>query len=230
MPENNDYEWVKSTTNELNNLLQMIQESVQQLERTVNVDEKAARYFEILRNSIERSVAVTRKMQEHAAPPEPTPSFLSKFGSGAEETESSAGEPLKIANPEGERELVLIVDDEEFVTLLAQRVLTDEGYRVIVANNGFKALDIYRRVGDQIDLVILDFTMPVIDGSEVFSELRLLDPDVAVVLSSGFTEQEKLRWMLSKGLRGFLPKPYTQTKLLAQIRSVLDSIQNGKKD
>jgi CheY-like chemotaxis protein len=122
----------------------------------------------------------------------------------------------------------MIVDDEDFVTLLAQRVLADEGYRVVTAKDGFQALEIYRKLGEQIALIILDFTMPVMDGSDVFAELLEINPQVPVVLSSGFAEQERLRGMLAKGLRGFIPKPYTQQKLLTQIRSTLDTLQSEK--
>ena len=122
----------------------------------------------------------------------------------------------------------MIVDDEAFVTLLALRVLTDDGYRVITARDGFECLNIYKRLKDKISLIIMDFTMPIMDGSEVFNELREINPHVPVVLSSGFTEQDKLRWMLAKGLRGFIPKPYTQEKLLLQVRSVLDALKNER--
>jgi len=74
--------------------------------------------------------------------------------------------------------------------------------------------------------VFLDFTMPIMDGAEVFDELRQINPRAPVVLSSGFTEQDKLKFMLAKGLRGFIPKPYTQQKLLLQVRSTLDAIKN----
>jgi CheY-like chemotaxis protein len=135
---------------------------------------------------------------------------------------------VNIHNPMGERELVMIVDDEDFVTLLAQRVLTDEGYRVVTAKDGFQAIDTYRKLKDQIALIILDFTMPVMDGSDVFEELLLIEPKVPVVLSSGFAEQSRLRTMLARGLRGFIPKPYTQQKLLTQIRSTLDALQSER--
>jgi CheY-like chemotaxis protein len=142
----------------------------------------------------------------------------------APETATAVVGDVRIANPNGPRELVLIVDDEEFVTMIAQRVLSDEGYRVVTAKDGFQAIDIYRKLKDQIMLVILDFTMPVMDGADVFAELQSINPKVPVVLSSGFAEQEPLRNMLSKGLRGFIPKPYTQQKLLAQVRSTLDAL------
>ena len=60
------------------------------------------------------------------------------------------------------------------------------------------------------------------DGDAVFEELRALNPEIAVVLSSGFAEQTKVGAMLAQGLRGFIPKPYTSAKLLEQVRSILD--------
>jgi len=251
MGEPDDIRWVKSTANELNNLLQVIAESSNFLQRFSSGQPEAQRYFEMMRSAVERAARVSKTMldrvnqQQPARPaasanPFPAPGqFVSDFPpSTVPKSEPAPGsgfpgewklEPeVKIANPGGARELILIVDDENFVTLLAQRVLTDEGYRVITAKNGFEALDIYKKLGDKIGLVILDFTMPIMDGSEVFSELRALNPRVPVVLSSGFTEQDKLKWMLAKGLRGFIPKPYTQQKLLLQVRSTLDAIQSER--
>ena len=77
-------------------------------------------------------------------------------------------------------------------------------------------------------MVILDFTMPIMDGADVFNELLLMNPRVPVVLSSGFTEQDRLRGMLAKGLRGFIPKPYTSDKLLAEVRTTLDALREEK--
>jgi two-component system, cell cycle sensor histidine kinase and response regulator CckA len=109
--------------------------------------------------------------------------------------------------------------------MLAQRVLAEQGYRVITAKDGFQALDIFKRLHREISLIILDFTMPVMDGADVFHELLQVDANVPVVLSSGFAEQDRLRGMLARGLRGFIPKPYTQQKLLTQIRTTLDAIK-----
>lgn len=229
MPAPQNLSWIKSATNELNNLLQVIAESSQFLEQSEGQNENRKKYFDIIRNGVERATAVTRQMVERAnevtESASPRPDTMS-YGKPASSGSSFAvGGPIQIANPEGPRELVLIVDDEDFVTLLAQRVLTDEGYRVITARDGLQALEIYKKLSNEISLVILDFTMPIMDGSEVFEELRMINPQVAVVLSSGFTEQDKLRWMLAKGLQGFIPKPYTQQKLLLQVRSVLDAVK-----
>lgn len=130
---------------------------------------------------------------------------------------------IAVLNRKGARELILLVDDETEIAELAAEMLTDEGYQVILAKDGFEALKIYQQIGKQIGLVILDFFLPVMDGDAVFDELRALNPNVNVVLSSGFAEQSKLGAMLAQGLRGFIPKPYSRAKLLEQVRSTLDA-------
>lgn len=135
---------------------------------------------------------------------------------------------ITVLNPKGNRELILLVDDEVEISELASAMLTEEGYRVILARDGFEALRIYQQIGTKIGLVILDFFLPVMDGDAVFDELRALNPGVAVVLSSGFAEQSKLGNMLAQGLKGFIPKPYTREKLLEQVRSTLDAAKSGQ--
>jgi CheY-like chemotaxis protein len=138
---------------------------------------------------------------------------------------------IKIKNPKGNREYLLVVEDEPEVADLAGEMLAEEGYKVILAHDGFEALKIYEKMGERIGLVILDFFLPVMDGDAVFDELRGINPDVAVVLSSGFAEQSKIGAMLAQGLRGFIPKPYTREKLLEQVRSTLDATrQTARRD
>jgi CheY-like chemotaxis protein len=231
MPDAEEKQWVKATANELNNLLQVITNSSQMLERLCGRIPDAEKYFSILRNGVERATKVTQMMSDRMGgmapePPAPKPAEPypnQKVPLPVTPNIAGAGD-VKIHNPMGAKELVMIVDDEEFVTILAQRVLTDEGYRVCTAKDGFQAIEIYRKLKDQIALIILDFTMPIMDGADVFAELLMINPKVPVVLSSGFAEQERLRSMLARGLRGFMPKPYTQQKLLTQIRSTLDAL------
>jgi len=226
MPDPGDITWAKATANELNNLLQVISESSEMLESICPSSADSEKYFAILRNGVERATRVAGMMSDRLGGGPPSAAELAP-APGIPKPPPAApavGGDIRIANPNGARELVLVVDDEEFVTMIAQRVLTDEGYRVVTAKDGFQAIDIYRKLKDQIMLVILDFTMPVMDGADVFAELQQINPKVPVVLSSGFAEQEPLRNMLSRGLRGFIPKPYTQQKLLTQVRSTLDAL------
>jgi CheY-like chemotaxis protein len=231
MPGNEEIQWVKATANELNNLLQVISESSQVLETICAESPDTEKYFAILRSGVERATKVTRMMVDRVG------GYQADVGGPAARVESlplpkpSVPQPVadvRIFNPTGERELVMIVDDEDLVTILAQRVLTDEGYRIVTAKDGFQAIEIYRKLKEQISLIILDFTMPIMDGADVFAEILQINPKAPVVLSSGFAEQERLRSMLARGLRGFIPKPYTQQKLLTQIRSVLDTLNAEK--
>jgi len=107
---------------------------------------------------------------------------------------------------------------------LAATLLTEEGYRVLAMTDPFAAIATYGKLKSEISLVMLDFTMPVLDGGEVFNELKKIDPSAPIVLSSGFAEQDKIGGMLARGLRGFLPKPYNRAKLLSQVRSILDAV------
>ncbi len=176
--------------------------------------------FSIVRSAIESaSVLAANKKEPVIALPQ-TPSKLPEQKKAINSTKAAAKHEIK--NPQGNRELILIVDDETQVAELAAEMLAEEGYKVIVAHDGFEALRIYQQMGEQIGLVILDFFLPVMDGDAVFDELCSLNPEIAVVLSSGFAEQSKLGNMLAQGLRGFIPKPYSRAKLLEQVRSTLD--------
>ena len=128
-----------------------------------------------------------------------------------------------IINPEGPHELVMFVDDDDLITVLVQRLLTDEGYRVITARDGFQTLDIYKKLQAEVQLVILDFVMPIMNGSELFNELRMINPHVSVLLTSGYAEHDKFTSLFTNGLRGFIQKPMNQKKFLLQVRSVLDA-------
>ena len=172
---------------------------------------------------------VVRSPDESAPKTRPAPDKPASRVKPAAETKKApikvAGIPpeIHVLNPSGKRELILLVDDEAEISELAATMLTDEGYQVILARDGFEALKIYQQIGKRIALVILDFFLPVMDGDAVFDELRSLNPEVAVVLSSGFAEQSKLGNMLALGLKGFIPKPYTSEKLLEQVRSTIDA-------
>ncbi|HZE12437.1 MAG TPA: response regulator [Chthoniobacterales bacterium] len=173
--------------------------------------------FKVVR-SADEPAAKTRTAAEK-------PANRSKAAENKKAPAKPAGIPpeIPVLNPKGARDLILLVDDEAEISELAATMLTDEGYRVILARDGFEALKIYQQIGKQIGLVILDFFLPVMDGDAVFDELRALNPEVAVVLSSGFAEQSKLGNMLALGLKGFIPKPYTAEKLLEQVRSTIDA-------
>jgi two-component system cell cycle sensor histidine kinase/response regulator CckA len=115
----------------------------------------------------------------------------------------------------------MIVDDETGVRTLLRAVLERHGYSVITAADGAQAIDIFEREGDNIDLVILDLSMPIMSGEETFRELHRIRPNTPVLLSSGFNESEAVRRFLGKGLAGFVQKPYTAHQITESIRQTL---------
>jgi CheY-like chemotaxis protein len=167
-----------------------------------------------------RSIRTSRKGEQKRGP-----GGDSKQATAASENGVPAG--VRIKNAHGPREYILLIEDEPDVADLASEMLAEEGYRVVIAHDGFEALKIYERMGKKIGLVILDYFLPVIDGDAVFEELRSINPKVNVVLSSGFAEQTKIASMLGQGLRGFIPKPYSRDKLLEQVRSTLDAARQA---
>ena len=117
---------------------------------------------------------------------------------------------------------VLVVDDEESIREIASMMLTNLGVgKVLTAENGAAALDIYSQKDKQIDLVLLDYTMPHMDGEETFRRLRLLSRDIKVILASGYSQQSVQDRFAGKGLCGFIQKPYSLDTLESIVRSVL---------
>jgi DNA-binding NtrC family response regulator len=101
-------------------------------------------------------------------------------------------------------------------------ILCEQGYKVITAYDGNQALELFDKIGRHVGLVILDFIIPGRDGAAIFYQLKQRDPNVAVLLSSGYAEHPRLTPMLANGLAGFIAKPYSRQRLLDQVRSTLD--------
>jgi two-component system, cell cycle sensor histidine kinase and response regulator CckA len=119
------------------------------------------------------------------------------------------------------RGVVLLADDEETIRNLGRRMLQRAGFEVLLAEDGQEALEKYRANQERVCLVVLDLTMPHMDGEACYRELRRLRPDVKVILSSGYNEQDVVSRFAGKGLAGFVQKPYTSEELLAKIHEAV---------
>jgi two-component system, cell cycle sensor histidine kinase and response regulator CckA len=115
---------------------------------------------------------------------------------------------------------VLLADDEESVWSLERRMLERLGFTVATACDGREALALFREDPRRYALVILDLTMPHLDGEQAFRELRQVDPQVKVLLSSGYNEQEVTSTFAGRGLDGFIQKPHTLAVLTEALRKV----------
>jgi PAS domain S-box-containing protein len=116
---------------------------------------------------------------------------------------------------------ILVVDDEPVVRDLGRAVLERAGFRVLTADNGEEALDLHRARGSEIDLVLLDYAMPRLNGLQVLEELRTRDPGVRVIFTSGYTMDSDAERLLSAGARAFVPKPYRTSELIDAVRGAL---------
>ncbi len=119
--------------------------------------------------------------------------------------------------------LVLLVDDDETVRSIGRSMLEELGFEVLTANDGRDALNIYTKQRQQIRFVLMDLTMPHLDGEQAFREMRRVDAEVKVIMSSGYNEQDVSQRFIGKGLSGFLKKPYQLSSLQEAIRKLLAS-------
>jgi PAS domain S-box-containing protein len=136
-----------------------------------------------------------------------------------------SAEPSRDDAPSGGAGLVLLVDDEETVRTVAGAMLEKLGFRVLTARDGVEAVEIFRLQSRNITCVVLDLTMPRMEGEETFRRLRQLRPGVPVVISSGYNEQEVIQRFAGQGLAGFIQKPYDFKCLQETLGKVLQSRQ-----
>ncbi|NVL91190.1 MAG: response regulator, partial [Desulfobacterales bacterium] len=119
-------------------------------------------------------------------------------------------------------ETVLLVDDEEIILDVGKGMLGEMGYEVLLARSGKEAVETYRKHKDNIELVIVDIIMPRMDGGEVYDKMKEINPEVKVLLSSGYSIDREAKEILARGCDAFIQKPFDMKKLSRKIRGILD--------
>jgi two-component system cell cycle sensor histidine kinase/response regulator CckA len=155
------------------------------------------------------------------------------------ETETGRGTTMRVVFPKVSGELegklaaeppssgwrgsgtVLVVDDEETVRRVTARMLRSLGFEVELAVDGLDGVQLFETLGNRVRMILLDLTMPRMDGEAAFREFRKMNPEVPVVLMSGFNEQEVVSHFGASGLSGFLQKPFTVSMMETKLRQVL---------
>ncbi len=237
MPAATDHACLHKTASRLNNLLQTISRSSAALEQFCRGNPDAERRFGALCMGVEGAKLLATdllaQLAEFSAPaPSAEPTAASPAASRGTASPNAGVPPpatALIENPEGLKELILIIDDEQTIVTYVTETLKMAGYRVIGCTSPFDAIKAYRQHKHSIAIVILDYTLPIMNGQEVFDEILGMNPSAAVMLSSGFAEQQDVNAMLARGLRGFLPKPYTEERLLSQVRSTIAMTRGGNR-
>ena len=119
-------------------------------------------------------------------------------------------------------ETILLVDDEEMILDIAKQIMEKIGYEVLTAKCGKEAVDIYEKEKDRISMVALDMIMPDMGGGATYDRLKEINPDVRVLLSSGYSIDGQAREILDRGCNGFIQKPFRLKELSQKLREILD--------
>ncbi|HTY24270.1 MAG TPA: PAS domain S-box protein [Desulfomonilaceae bacterium] len=139
-------------------------------------------------------------------------------------SEKEVESEVRLPTAENGTQTVLLVDDEELMRDLGERILKSAGYRVITAVNGKEAVDIYRKELGKISLVILDLIMPEMGGKECLKELLKIDPKVKILIATGYSSgHDEDRLIISALASGFITKPFTISEMLRVVREILYS-------
>lgn len=131
-----------------------------------------------------------------------------------------------ISSPRG-AETVLLIDDEIMILDVARDLLERLGYTVLKAESGNRAVEIYKKNKDRIDIVVLDMIMPKMSGSDTYDRLKEINPRIKVLLSSGYSINGQATEILDRGCNGFIQKPFKIEELSRKLREILDNVARG---
>ena len=120
-------------------------------------------------------------------------------------------------------ETVLFVDDEDMIIEVAEEMFEELGYKVLIARSGKEAIKTYQENKELIDIVLLDMIMPDMSGSDTYDRMKELDPDIKVLLASGYSINGQATEIMDRGCNGFIQKPFKMKELSQKLREILDS-------
>ena len=146
--------------------------------------------------------------------------YLPSIANEEEQSLTPVADDIQIVYGKG---TILVVDDEEIVRSVAKSILEAAGYTVLLATNGEEGVRVYREHDEEIAGVLLDLVMPKMQGHEVFETIKALNPDVKVLMASGFVNDERAQEALTMGVKGFIQKPYSLEALSSAVAKLLQS-------
>ena len=117
---------------------------------------------------------------------------------------------------------ILLIDDEEGVIEVCSEMLENLGYKVKAVTDGIQAIEVLKSGDSNIDLVILDMVMPIINGQQTFEKIRKIDPDIKILVCSGYTKEDKIQKMIEQGCNEYILKPFDVAVLSEKLKKVLN--------
>src|SRR5437870_7323999 len=203
-------------TSDLNNALQTISVTASLIDNAWRGNDRSDEYIALLRNSVARAEQVAAEFVKETGGPGERMLMHPRLA-------GTTRRPAPVS--QGNEQCILLVDDDMTAVLLMRRILVEAGFRVVSAHSGFDCLDLFRGSPHAYDLVILDMSMPLLDGEETFHRLRNIRSDVPVILCAGFIQQEKLNRMITAGLAGLLRKPLAPNEIVDHVRATLEALK-----
>ena len=203
-------------TSELNNALQTISLTASLIDDAWRGSDRSDEYIALLRSSVARAEQVAADFVKETGGPRERMLMHPQLA-------GTTGQSPLVSH--GTEQSILLVDDDMTAVLLMRRILVEAGFRVVSAHSGFECLDLFRGSPHAYDLIILDMSMPLLDGEETFHRLRNIRSDVPIILCAGFIQQEKLNRLMASGLAGMLRKPLAPDEIVDHVRATLESLK-----
>jgi two-component system, cell cycle sensor histidine kinase and response regulator CckA len=127
------------------------------------------------------------------------------------------------AREQGQRQTILVIDDDDAIREVAGDILVDQGFTVATAASGYEGIEQFSRLQSQIGVVLLDMKMPGMNGKETYAHLQKIEPDLKVIFTSGYSEEEVTGQIDNGCPLPFLAKPYSAERLIQQIQQTLQT-------
>ncbi len=174
-------------------------------------DSKISNYLQLIYKSGTRIANILRRFREISSPViQNIPHGMKMINLGLNEEEAITTDKY-----------VLVIEDEENLRHIIKELLENEGYKVILASSAKEGIELYEANKNIIEVVLLDFYLPDINGNEVFKHLKTINPHVKVILTSGFEYDETIQEVMDRGALGFIGKPFNREQILSFISKIL---------
>ena len=121
------------------------------------------------------------------------------------------------------KETVFLIDDDDMIADVSELILKNSGYDVVSAKSGKEAIEVYKENHSRIDMVILDMILPDMGGGDTYDRLKEINPEIKVLLASGYDIEYQGRDIMERGCDGFIQKPFNMNELLEKISGILTS-------
>lgn len=213
---------------EFNNLLMNVQGNISLMLLEIDSGHPNFERFKSMEQSVQKGAVVTKELLDLARSRGNEATLVDLRNHVGKSTDLSASKPVA-AYEKGVparitlgKKTVLIVDDEEMILKVGKKMLEKMSHKVFAASSGKEAIEVFKEERDHIDLVVLDMIMPEMGGKETFERIREINPDVKILISSGYSLGDNTAEILGQGGSGFIQKPFTMMELAQKIKVLFD--------